>query len=79
MDPLTWGESSGFQARREFSPEDQKSQQGSHGGTREFAPTPVFLGGFVPHKVCDLLRVQGGPIDMAGRKTGRQQTPAIRR
>ena len=30
----------------------------------------------MPHKVCDLLRVQSLPIHMAGVKTGREKTPS---
>jgi hypothetical protein len=51
MGPLPWGKSSGFQARSAFPTEDEKSQEGSHGGTREFASTPVFVGSFLLHKI----------------------------
>ena len=54
MGPLTGGKGSGFQARREFPTEDEKSQEGSHGGTRKFSAPPMFVGRFVLHKGCDL-------------------------
>src|SRR5262249_1125846 len=42
----------------------------------EFAPPAMLTGGFLPHKVCDLLRVQRWPIHKAGGKTGREKTPS---
>src|SRR5258708_35030991 len=75
MGPLPWGKSSGFQARSAFPTEDEKSQEGSHGGTREFASTPVFVGSFVLHKICDLVGLQGGPIEVPCTKTGGQEAP----
>jgi len=74
--PLTWCESGGLHARGKLSPANQESQQGAHSGTGEFAPAAVFTGGFVPHKVGDLWRVQRWPIHMAGGKTGREKTPS---
>jgi len=74
--PLTWRESGGLHARGKLSPEYQESKHGSNRGTWEFAPAAVFTGGFLPHKVCDLLRAQRLPIHMAGVKTGREKTPS---
>src|SRR5215831_5043224 len=76
MYPLPWCESGGLHAWEKLSPAYQESQQGSHGGTGEFAPAAVFTGGFLPHKVSDLWRVQRGPIHMAGGETGREKTPS---
>jgi len=72
---LPWCESGGLQAGEKLSPAYQESQQGSHSSTGEFTPAAVFTGGFLPHKVGDLWRVQRGPIHMAGGKTGREKTP----
>src|SRR5215510_786711 len=76
MYPLPWCESGGLQAGEKLSPAYQESQQGAHSSTGEFAPAAVFTGGFLPHKVGDLLRVQRWPIHMAGGKTGREKTPS---
>jgi len=51
MGPLTGGKGNGFQARRECPTEDEKSQEGSHGGTRKFSATPMFVGRFLLHKI----------------------------
>jgi hypothetical protein len=54
---LPWRERGSLHAWGKLSLAYQEPQQGSHRGTGEFAPTAMFPGGFVPHKVSDLLRV----------------------
>src|SRR5262249_38712793 len=75
MGPLTGGKGNGFQARSEFPTEDEKSQEGSHGGTRKFSAAPMFVGCFLLHKICDLTSLQGWPRQGACTKTGGEETP----
>jgi hypothetical protein len=75
MGPLTGGKGNGFQARRECPTADEKSQEGSHGGTRKFSATPMFVGRFLLHKICALTSLQGWPRPGACAKTGGEATP----